>query len=113
MKKEMRGGSSEGQENDDRGMRDKGRGGKDKGMAPAFRDQSEIRDGVNINIEKDAQGRSVKIFAADGNLRSKGEGNYVGPFREVVGKENLLPDKGSRFVNENRETTDDDEPGVD
>ena len=86
---------------------------KDKGMAPPFREQSEIGDGVNINIEADAQGRSIQIFAASDNLSKKGEGNYVTAFREVVGKENLLSGKGG-YVNQNREVmAETEDKGVD
>ncbi len=84
---------------------------KDKGMAPSFREQSEVGDGENINIAADAQGRAVTIFSTGDNLTQKGQGNYTGPFKNVVGKSGLLPDKGPQFVNENRERpeTDDDD----
>ena len=79
--------------------------GKDKGFAPPFREASEVGDGENINVPADAQGRSVQIFSTGDNLRKKGEGNYVGPFREVIGPDGLLSgSSGIGFVNENRES---------
>ena len=80
--------------------------GRDKGMAPPLREQSEVKDGENINVEADAQGRSIRIFSTGDNLTQKGQGNYTGPFKNVVGSAGLLPDGGPQFVNENRETPD-------
>ncbi len=84
---------------------------RDKGMAPPFREQSQVGDGANINIEADAQGKAVNIFATRDNLVPKGEANYTGPFKAVVGKQALLEGKGG-FVNENREPDETDKPGV-
>lgn len=87
---------------------------KDKGMAPPFREASEIGDGVNINVEADAQGRSVQIYVADENLSRKGEANHVSAFKEVVGPRNLLSgNSGSGFVNQNREVPETEDKGVD
>jgi len=85
---------------------------KDKGMAPPFREASEVGDGENINVEADAQGRSIQIFAAGSDLRNKGEGNYTKAFKEVVGPENLLKARGG-FVNQNREVPETEDKGVD
>ena len=86
---------------------------RDKGFAPPMREREEIGDGENINIPADAQGFSFKVFAAENNLRQKGEGNYVKPYRNVVGGEGLLPDNNPTFVNENRERIETMEKGTD
>ncbi len=84
---------------------------KDKGMAPPFREQSQVGDGENINIDKEAQGRAVNIFATRDNLVAKGEGNYVQPFKQVVGPQGLLEGKVG-FVDGNNSGPMTDKPGV-
>ncbi len=85
---------------------------KDKGMAPPFREQSPVGDGENVNIAPEAQGRAVNIFSTGANLTKKGEANYVGPFKAVVGSDGLLSGKGG-FVNMNNAMGDDtSKPGV-
>lgn len=83
---------------------DKSRG--DKGVAPNFEGQKRVRDGQNINIPEDAQGFPIMIAKTRNNLTMAGEGNYVGPFKEVVGKQNLMKS------NEGFENPNDEEEGV-
>ncbi len=85
---------------------------RDKGMAPPFKEQSQVGDGENINIDPEAQGRAVNIFATKDNLVAKGEGNYVQPFKAVVGSQGLLDGK-TGFVNGNNAgAPETDKPGV-
>lgn len=65
----------------------------DKGMAPKFSYQTQPQDGENINVPPDAMGEPVSIFAARNNLEGKGEANYPGKFKPVIGKDNLLKDE--------------------
>lgn len=85
--------------------------GRDKGMAPPFKEQSQVGDGENINIPAEAQGRAVNIFATKDNLTPKGEGNYVQPFKAVVGNQGMLSGKVG-FVNGNNGEPMTDKPGV-
>jgi hypothetical protein len=80
------------------GMKSRAAYGKDKGMAPAFRGQPGIEDGQNINIPKDAFGYEITIQRADANVRPDGNANFVGPFKEIVGPENLLKGPEGRYA---------------
>lgn len=84
----------------------------DKGMAPPFKEQSQVGDGANINIDADAQGRAVNIFATKDNLVPKGEANYTGPFKAVVGSQGLLDGKAGYVNGNNAGATETDKPGV-
>lgn len=61
--------------------------GKDKGFAPPFRGQPRVGDGQNINIPSDAMGYAVNIQEVDVPLRTKGNANYSGAFRDLVGND--------------------------
>jgi hypothetical protein len=39
-------------------------------------------------------GEPVSIFAVRSNLEGKGEANYPGKFKSVIGKQNLLKSEG-------------------
>lgn len=77
---------------------------RDKGMAPDWGGNEEIQDGENINIPNEAMGYPINVYAARNNLEGKGDANYTGKFKPVVGKQNLLKDQAG-FERE-------DEPGV-
>lgn len=66
---------------------------RDKGLAPKLRYQSEPEDGENINVAPDAMGEPISIFAVRNPLEGKGEANYPGKFKPVIGKDNLLKDE--------------------
>ena len=67
---------------------------RDKALAPELKYQSEPGDGENINVPNDAMGEPVSIFAVRSNLEGKGEANYPGKFKSVIGKQNLLKSDG-------------------
>ena len=81
--------------------------GIDKGQAPQFKGQSKVEDGQNINIPRDAQGYSITIQDAAPNLTSRGEGNYVAPFRQGVGPDAFLKGRGG-YADVNNESTADE-----
>lgn len=90
------------------------KGGRDKGIAPPFRQASEIEDGENINVENFALGRSVVILSTGDNLTQKGEANFTGAFKEVAGRDGLINSrKGYGFVNESSERAETKDKGVD
>jgi len=66
---------------------------RDKALAPEIRYQTEPEDGENINVPPDAMGEPVSIFAVRSNLEGKGEANYPGKFKPVIGRQNLLKDE--------------------
>ena len=82
---------SDGGEARDFGGRDKM--SRDKALAPSLKYQSEPQDGENINVPDDAMGEPVSIFAVRSNLEGKGEANFTGKFKPVIGKQNLLKDE--------------------
>ena len=63
---------------------------RDKALAPELKYQREPEDGENINIPNDALGEPISIYAASSNLTGKGEANFTGKFKPVVGRQNLL-----------------------
>ena len=91
MPKKMENTSADGSEAKD--FAGKNKMERDKGLAPKFGYQSEPGDGENINIPNDAMGEPVSIFAARNNLEGKGEANYPGKFKPVIGRDNLLKDE--------------------
>ncbi|MBU6231467.1 hypothetical protein KGP36_02260 [Patescibacteria group bacterium] len=68
--------------------------GMDKGFAPAFRGQPAVGDGQNINIPVDALGFAVEAQVVENPLRTRGNVNYPGPFRDVVGGDSGAALKG-------------------
>lgn len=69
--------------------RDGEQGGNDPGMAGPIR-LRDVKDGENLGDYSQSAGVGVAAYGRKVELENHGNANYAGPFKPMVGAENLL-----------------------
>jgi hypothetical protein len=67
----------------------------DPASAPRNQFQKAVEDGQSINVPVDAMGAEIDSYVFPGNRVAKGNANYAGPVKDVMGSDEFFgPDKG-------------------